>query len=197
MVLEKHANRFVWKATWAGSTAAVRYQFPFVCEKPLVPAGAWEYNNLRSEPFYVDELCIGYSLIHLHAMTSLTYNRFYAIRCSTHTITECIAYFSAPCFSSQSGDGREYRGRLSYTTDYITCQRWSQRYPHRHELMSQNTDRNRARGLGGRNYCRNPDGMRRRPWCFTTKSSVEWQYCDVTLCWSYIVLLEIFLLITM
>jgi len=32
-----------------------------------------------------------------------------------------------------------------------------------------------------KNYCRNPS-MKDRPWCFTTNSSVRWEYCNITEC---------------
>jgi len=80
------------------------------------------------------------------------------------------------CFRSKHGDGREYRGKLDYTETGIACQYWSERYPHKH---SKNL---RKHGLGRHNYCRNPGGRRLRPWCFTTKTKVRWQYCDIKLC---------------
>ena len=34
-----------------------------------------------------------------------------------------------------------------------------------------------------RNYCRNPDpSQKTAPWCFTTNSTVEWQYCQIPQC---------------
>lgn len=32
------------------------------------------------------------------------------------------------------------------------------------------------------NYCRNPNGRQRGPWCFTVDNNVEWEYCDVPRC---------------
>eukprot|EP00794_Sanderia_malayensis_P000246 gene246-863_t len=80
------------------------------------------------------------------------------------------------CLKSARGDGREYRGKLDYTETGITCQYWSDNYPHRH---SKNL---RKHGLGNHNFCRNPGGRRLRPWCFTTKTDVKWQYCDIKIC---------------
>ncbi|KAH3837952.1 hypothetical protein DPMN_111356 [Dreissena polymorpha] len=31
-------------------------------------------------------------------------------------------------------------------------------------------------------YCRDPDGARGKPWCFTVNPNVEWQFCDVPNC---------------
>ena len=32
------------------------------------------------------------------------------------------------------------------------------------------------------NHCRNPDGSKSRPWCFTTDPAVEWEECNVPAC---------------
>ncbi|KAL5010248.1 hypothetical protein ScPMuIL_012553 [Solemya velum] len=87
------------------------------------------------------------------------------------------------CVPNYHKDGRDYRGTLDHTVDGILCQRWTSHYPHKHTLLPQNTRINSADEIGEHNFCRNPSGLRRkRPWCFTTKSKTEWQYCDVVTC---------------
>lgn len=81
------------------------------------------------------------------------------------------------CFENRQRRGRDYRGRLSYTSEAVTCQRWTSRYPHNHTI-SQDPDE----GIGDHNFCRNPNGQRLRPWCYTLLKNVLWQYCDVTPC---------------
>lgn len=37
--------------------------------------------------------------------------------------------------------------------------------------------------IGDHNYCRNPAGSRKsRPWCYTSKKKLTWQYCDISIC---------------
>jgi hypothetical protein len=95
----------------------------------------------------------------------------------------CEAKSKIPCFQSKTGKGRDYRGSLAYTTDGATCQRWTRRYPHDHTgIVTGNVTADLLEGIGNHNHCRNPRGLRQRPWCFTMLRDVEWQYCDVPLC---------------
>lgn len=36
-------------------------------------------------------------------------------------------------------------------------------------------------GLEG-NYCRNPDGDKHGPWCYTNNSAISWDYCSIKPC---------------
>lgn len=88
---------------------------------------------------------------------------------------------SKVCFNSSSGDGREYRGKLNYTEKGVMCQPWNERWPHDHP-RERELALSRREGLGRHNYCRNPQGRRERPWCYTTLKRPAWQYCDIALC---------------
>ena len=90
-------------------------------------------------------------------------------------------HFLETCFNSTSGDGRDYRGTLNYTTKGVMCQPWNERWPHDPEVERKLRHPGRE-GLGKHNFCRNPRGRRARPWCYTTLKSPSWQYCDVRLC---------------
>ncbi|XP_076445894.1 uncharacterized protein LOC143283535 [Babylonia areolata] len=100
----------------------------------------------------------------------------------------CERRAKRPCLPLRHKDGRDYRGKLDHTIDGITCQKWTDQYPHAHNLSVPADDppkegQEDPEGLGDHNYCRNPSAQRRsRPWCFTTKSSHRWQLCDVTSC---------------
>lgn len=87
------------------------------------------------------------------------------------------------CLPLEFKDGRDYRGNLAHTVSGITCQNWVSKYPHRHNLLAAITSEVNPDGLADHNFCRNPFRERRkRPWCYTTKKKVEWEYCDVTAC---------------
>ena len=75
----------------------------------------------------------------------------------------------------------EYRGTRSYTSTYRACQRWDQQTPHSHSLRHgwMFSD---ANVTAAGNHCRNPGGVRDRPWCFTSDPNVVWQYCTIPLC---------------
>ena len=53
-----------------------------------------------------------------------------------------------------------YHGKQSTTENGLTCQRWDQNYPHR--IKYRPDDRHN-------NYCRNPDGDVKGPWCYTIR----------------------------
>ena len=92
-------------------------------------------------------------------------------------------FLPGKCVSGKYKDGRDYRGTLDQTIDGITCQNWTSKYPHRHNLLASGKLEDNPDGLGEHNYCRNPKQERkRRPWCFTTKQKIEWQYCDIVMC---------------
>ena len=100
-----------------------------------------------------------------------TATKLQSVEYSEGTVSDCKV----------SPSGIEYSGVLSQTSTGNTCQRWDSQSPHPHNM----TDPNRFpdANLGGTsNYCRNPDGKGSGPWCFTTNSGVEWEYCNILDC---------------
>lgn len=100
----------------------------------------------------------------------------------------CFFFFhiAGKCVTGNYKNGRDYRGSLDHTTSGIYCQNWTLQYPHQHKVNPKGPLQKDPDGLGEHNYCRNPSKLRRnRPWCFTTKSKVEWEYCDVHICSKY------------
>ena len=67
---------------------------------------------------------------------------------------------------------------MSTTENGITCQKWTEQYPQRHDDYTPEKYPNG--GLGDHNFCRNPDeATALRPWCYTIDINVRWEYCDV------------------
>ncbi|XP_009980392.1 PREDICTED: plasminogen [Tauraco erythrolophus] len=92
-------------------------------------------------------------------------------RCTTHSP---VSGLGSQCLS---GKGEDYRGRIAITESGNTCQHWNTQFPHRHGWIP---DRYPCKGLE-ENYCRNPDGEK-KPWCYTTNSSIWWEYCAIPHC---------------
>ena len=70
-----------------------------------------------------------------------------------------------------------YVGTINVTVSGLPCQPWDLQEPHPHPF----TPLFRSY-LAEHNYCRNPEGRGLLPWCYTTNSSVRWEYCDVPAC---------------
>ncbi|CAL8318162.1 unnamed protein product [Lota lota] len=73
--------------------------------------------------------------------------------------------------------GRFYAGQINSTVSEVPCQAWSHQAPHQHLLSAVVPELRRSE-----NHCRNPGGTRDRPWCYTTKPSLRWEYCPVARC---------------
>ncbi|NXU64581.1 PLMN protein, partial [Horornis vulcanius] len=84
---------------------------------------------------------------------------------------------SGPDSQCLSGRGEDYRGRIAITESGNACQHWNTQHPHKHGWIP---DRYPCKGLQ-ENYCRNPDGEK-KPWCYTTNSSIRWEYCTIPPC---------------
>ncbi|KAI4876740.1 hypothetical protein NFI96_007593 [Prochilodus magdalenae] len=74
------------------------------------------------------------------------------------------------------GKGEDYRGKVSKTQSGRTCQQWWSKFPHDHRWTPSSTN-----GLE-LNYCRNPDGDRIGPWCYTTDPERRYESCSIPQC---------------
>jgi len=68
--------------------------------------------------------------------------------------------------------GAEYEGLQSATLSGRKCKNW----------LSDGTYSPAVKGVGNHNYCRNPEGSKDKPWCFTMDPKVAWEYCTVSAC---------------
>uniref|UniRef100_A0A3B4C1E6 Plasminogen n=1 Tax=Pygocentrus nattereri TaxID=42514 RepID=A0A3B4C1E6_PYGNA len=73
------------------------------------------------------------------------------------------------------GIGTDYRGTKSKTKSGILCQRWEGTYPHKPNI----TPKTHPKADLESNYCRNPDGDKGGPWCYTMDEGKRWEHCDV------------------
>uniref|UniRef100_A0A8C5HMR1 Hepatocyte growth factor-like protein n=1 Tax=Gouania willdenowi TaxID=441366 RepID=A0A8C5HMR1_GOUWI len=74
------------------------------------------------------------------------------------------------------GKGEDYRGKVFTTKSGLTCQQWWSKFPHDHRYTPTATN-----GLE-LNYCRNPDGDRIGPWCYTTDPEHRYESCNIPQC---------------
>jgi len=71
-----------------------------------------------------------------------------------------------------SDKGVDYVGLADSTKSGRTCKNW----------LDQGKYSATISGVGNHHYCRNPEGSKSKPWCFTVDSNVEWEFCEVPEC---------------
>ncbi|CAG0884514.1 unnamed protein product [Cyprideis torosa] len=84
--------------------------------------------------------------------------------------------------------GTEYRGTVSQTRKGVPCLEWYSEYLLKErspaQIDSNFIDGNRK---NAKNYCRNPDGDPKGPWCYDVRKTgpterAKWNYCDIPNC---------------
>ena len=90
---------------------------------------------------------------------------------STHSGEEC----------KRTVKGTEYSGHAAKTKSGRICQRWNKQFPHKHTRTNIAKFPDHSLKEAG-NYCRNPDGSSRGPWCYTTDKGKRWEYCNIPKC---------------
>ncbi|KAG9280633.1 hepatocyte growth factor-like isoform X1 [Astyanax mexicanus] len=73
-------------------------------------------------------------------------------------------------------NGESYRGNVSKTRSGIPCGLWSD------HTYSRDTRSGTASAGLQLNLCRNPDRDKHGPWCYTSNSSIPWDYCGLERC---------------
>lgn len=76
------------------------------------------------------------------------------------------------------GNGGSYRGTLSVTRSGIPCATWKGRS----ESTGKTPDAAVLSVDPVESYCRNPDGDKHGPWCYTNDSFIRWDYCNIKPC---------------
>jgi len=75
-------------------------------------------------------------------------------------------------FDCYKGNGEDYVGLVNMGESGRNCMNW----------IEQGKYKGTTKGIGGHNYCRNPEGSKKRPWCFTIDPQKKWEYCQVPEC---------------
>ena len=68
--------------------------------------------------------------------------------------------------------GASYSGKMNVTVSGIYCQVWAALQPHEHNFTE----------VGEHNFCRNPNGVSKGVWCYTTEPENQWEHCTVPKC---------------
>ncbi|XP_060606041.1 plasminogen-like [Ruditapes philippinarum] len=87
------------------------------------------------------------------------------------------------CGSSEciNGSSEDYIGSRVCTVCGKMCQRWDSQslWPHPFTENSMFPEYNVTLA---HNYCRDPNGTRGAPWCYTEDNSTEWEFCGIPNC---------------
>ncbi|XP_057316208.1 tyrosine-protein kinase transmembrane receptor Ror2-like isoform X2 [Hydractinia symbiolongicarpus] len=90
-------------------------------------------------------------------------------RCQLLRFTQGKRNFTTNCFQDNGGS---YNGSVNVTITGKTCMPWSINpflsSPVYSDLQS--------------NFCRNPQGYARAPWCYVNETSRHWEYCNIPEC---------------
>ena len=89
------------------------------------------------------------------------------------------SFLESGCYNK--GASRDYHGKRICTESGFPCQPWSSQSPHRHKFDSDIYFPHESLPEVG-SFCRDPDGVRGQPWCYTNLTHIEWEYCDISLC---------------
>lgn len=86
---------------------------------------------------------------------------------------------SSECYNSSS---MAYKGRRICTVSGKKCQRWDSQSPWSHSYASSAMFGGENITTQSKNYCRDPNGARGAPWCYTEDVATEWEFCNIPNC---------------
>eukprot|EP00440_Ansanella_granifera_P001698 gb/GFBE01001831.1/.p1 GENE.gb/GFBE01001831.1/~~gb/GFBE01001831.1/.p1 ORF type:complete len:938 (+),score=190.06 gb/GFBE01001831.1/:1-2814(+) len=95
-----------------------------------------------------------------------------ALSTAYHTASNAVSG-SEVLSEDMTGNGEDYRGGQTRTRSGKLCQRWDTQVPHVHSF----TEANYPNASLINNYCRNPDGIAKSIWCYTTDTEKKWELC--------------------
>jgi len=75
-------------------------------------------------------------------------------------------------YDCYTGKGEDYVGLKAMTHTGRPCKNW----------LKEGSISPTVPGIGNHNFCRNPQGSKEKPWCFTIDPAVESDICDVPEC---------------
>ncbi|XP_036406275.1 plasminogen [Megalops cyprinoides] len=78
----------------------------------------------------------------------------------------------------KNGIGSDYRGTMSTTKSGKQCQRWGSTFPHKPNITPDTHPNSDLES----NFCRNPDGDKTGPWCYTMDWETRWEHCNIQDC---------------
>jgi hypothetical protein len=75
------------------------------------------------------------------------------------------------------GKSQYYRGKRTCTSKGLHCATWQYR-----EIQTFNNSSFPEGTVAAKSFCRDPDGQKGSPWCFTDGLATTWDYCDIPRC---------------
>ena len=144
------------------------------------------WNKLLTHAFAKNDLmviyCVWCPVFLLYALATITIEQGCQCRFNMYWVSFCEQqryilsfYLLGDCYED---DGRYYNGTINVTKAGNSCMPWTADFPHKHDRSPAVFPELR----NSHNFCRNPGGEEKSPWCYTSDRNVRWQHCDIPSC---------------